>query len=161
MIVRDAEERDIPSILAIWNPAIRDSLATFNSEEKSGADIVDMIAEKRMAGHAFIVAEDDGILGFAYFGQFRGGKGYARTMEHTIYVAEEAKGKGAGKSLMSAIEDRAILAGAHTIFAGVSAENPAGIAFHTRLGYSEVARLRDVGRKFDRWIELVLLQKYL
>ncbi len=161
MRVRTAEVRDIPAILAIWNPAIRDSLATFNHVEKSNSDIATMLAEKETSGHAFLVAEAEGILGFAYYGQFRGGAGYAHTMEHTIYVVPEAMGWGVGKALMAAVEDHARSGGAHLIFAGVSADNPDGIAFHKRLGYVKAAHLPEVGRKFGQWRDLVLLQKHL
>ena len=103
----------------------------------------------------------DTILGFATFSQFRGGIGYARTMEHTIILAPTASGQGTGRALMDRIEDHARSAGAHSLFAGVSAENPAGRRFHSRMGYAEVAVLQRVGFKFGRTMDLVLMQKFL
>lgn len=162
MIVRPAETRDAAAVAAIWNPVIRDTEITFNSVEMTEPDLVEVFAAKAAAGHAFVVAEAQGeILGFACYGQFRGGVGYARTMEHTVILAPGARGTGVGRALMKAVEDHARAAGAHTIFAGVSSGNPDGIAFHERLGYRQVAVLREVGWKFGRWFDLHLMQKRL
>jgi phosphinothricin acetyltransferase len=108
------------------------------------------------------VAEASGrIVGFATYAQFRGGVGYARTMEHTILLSPEAQGTGLGRALLTAIENHARTRGVTSLFAGVSAENPAGRAFHTRMGYTEVAILQRVGFKFGRAMDLVLMQKFL
>ncbi len=162
MTIRPAQTTDIAALLAIWNPIIRDTAVTFNSVEKTAADLQQMIADKAAAGHGFLVAEHAGALaGFASYGQFRGGIGYAHTMEHTIVLGPNARGLGLGRALMLAIENHARSAGAHSIFAGVSAENPEGRAFHAAMGYAEVATLRQVGYKFGRWMDLHLMQKLL
>ncbi len=161
-LIRDATPADAAAIAAIWNPVIRDTAATFNAQEKTAADIAQTIATRQTEGHAFLVATHaDTLLGFATYARFRGGIGYARSMEHTIILSPAATGKGTGRALMTAIESHARSAGAHTLFAGVSAENPAGLAFHARLGFAEVARLQQVGYKFGRYIDLVLMQKFL
>lgn len=161
-MIRPAGIGDIPQLLAIWNPIIRDTAVTFNSTEKTPADLAQMIAQKAADGHGFLVAEDEGMIaGFASYGQFRGGIGYARTMEHTIVLDEAARGKGLGRALMTGIEDHARVGGAHSIFAGVSAENQSGRAFHAAMGYVEVITLRQVGWKFGRWMDLHLMQKFL
>jgi phosphinothricin acetyltransferase len=82
-------------------------------------------------------------------------------MEHTIQLAPGASGRGHGRALMRAVEDHARMGGAHSMFAGVSGENPEGRAFHARLGYAETAVLPAVGWKFGRWMDLVLMQKFL
>ncbi|SMO71767.1 phosphinothricin acetyltransferase [Thalassovita litoralis] len=161
-LIRPACSDDVPVVLAIWNPFIRDTAVTFNSAEKTAPGLTADIAAKEAEGKAFFVAELDGaIVGFATYGQFRGGVGYARTMEHTVILSESAHGRGVGRALMTAIEDHARAAGAHSMFAGVSAENTAGKAFHAAIGYAEVARLKQVGFKFGRWMDLVLMQKML
>ncbi|MCT8161500.1 GNAT family N-acetyltransferase [Pseudoruegeria sp. SHC-113] len=163
MTIRPATKADCPALEAIWTPMIRDTLVTFNSVTRSVADLEAMIAEKAASGYAFLVAEaaPGQVAGFATYGQFRGGVGYAHTMEHTIILAPQAHGKGLGRALMAGVEDHARARGAHSMFAGVSSGNPAGVAFHARLGYAEVARLSQVGRKFDQWLDLVLMQKFL
>ncbi len=158
MIIRDAEAADAGAIAAIWNHEIRDGVSTFNTIEKELGALKATLASEAV----FLVAEEAGeVLGFATFGPFRGGPGYARTMEHTIYLQDAARGKGIGRALMDALEVRARAAGVHVLVAGVGGENSAGIAFHTRIGFVEVARMPEVGRKFDRWMDLVLLQKML
>ncbi|MEZ5753946.1 MAG: N-acetyltransferase family protein [Paracoccaceae bacterium] len=161
-MIRNATHEDAPGIAAIWNPVIRDTAITFNAAEKTNAEIARLITDRQQAGHAFLVADQGGgIAGFATYAQFRGGVGYARTMEHTILLAPAAHGMGLGRALMSAIETHARNAGALSLIAGVSAENPAGRAFHARLGFAEVAILQRVGFKFDRTMDLVLMQKFL
>lgn len=162
MKIRAAIPSDAPDIEMIWTPIIRDSLATFNSQTKSAADVKAMMRDKAAADHGFLVAETEGVLlGFGLYGQFRGGIGYAHTMEHTIILADAARGKGVGRVLMQALEEHAAVRGAHSMFAGVSSGNPAGVAFHAAVGYSEVARLPQVGYKFGQWLDLILMQKFL
>jgi L-amino acid N-acyltransferase len=161
-VIRTASEADAQEIAAIWNHYIRDTLTTFTTAEKTVDSVAQMIAEKHAAGFGTFVALDDcAIAGFATYGQFRAGPGYARTMEHSVMLRPGSSGGGLGRTLMSTLEDHARDHGAHSLFAGVSAANDAGRAFHGRLGYAEVARLPQVGFKWDRWIDLVLMQKML
>ncbi|MDJ0640315.1 MAG: GNAT family N-acetyltransferase [Paracoccaceae bacterium] len=158
MIVRLAEPSDAEAITLIQNPVIRDTAITFNSEEKTPEMVRQAIRDCRL----FLVAEEDGaLLGFASYDQFRRGVGYARAMEHTIVLAPEARGKGAGRALMQRLEAHARAAGVGSLWAGVSGENPHGVAFHARLGFEEIARLPKVGFKFGRWMDLVLMRKWL
>jgi phosphinothricin acetyltransferase len=157
MIIRQARSEDAEAIAALWNPVIRDTAITFNSVEKT----IETITEEIASRHAFLLAEDEALLGFATYGQFRGGVGYARTAEHTIALAPDTRGRGIGRALIEALEDHARDAGFHSLIAGVSGENPGGIAFHERMGYAQVAVLPQVGWKFERWMDLILLQKLL
>jgi phosphinothricin acetyltransferase len=161
-MIRPAEPRDLAAIMAFWNPMIRNTTVTFSSEEKTPEGLTRMIADRRAAGAEFLVAEEAGqVLGLATYAQFRGGNGYAHAMEHTIILAPEAQGRGLGRALMTALERHARAAGAHVLVAGVSAENAAGIAFHAAVGFTETGRMPEVGRKFGRWLDLVLMQKTL
>lgn len=160
--IRPAVETDAAAIAALWNPMIRDTLVTFNTALKPPEEVAALIATRAAAGHAFLLAETgEGFAGFASYGQFRAGPGYAHTMEHTIHLVPSARGRGIGRALMTALEDHARAGGAHSIFAGVSSGNPAGRDFHARLGYTEVAVLREVGHKFGRWLDLHVMQKML
>lgn len=161
-MIRPARPGDAAALAALWNPLIRDTLVTFNPVEKTVEDLAAMIAERQAAGYGFFVAELAGaVAGFASYAQFRGGAGYAHSMEHTIILGEAARGKGIGRGLMTALEDHARAQGAHCLIAGVSAENPEGRAFHAAMGFAEVARVPQVGRKFGRWVDLLLMQKIL
>ncbi|WP_294612199.1 GNAT family N-acetyltransferase [Roseovarius sp.] len=159
MITRQARSGDIEAILAIWNPLIRETSVTFTTEEKTQAGVGRDIVTR---GEAFLVAEQAGaILGFASFGAFRSGPGYVHTGEHTIILDTRARGRGAGRALMTRLEEVARGQGVHALVAGVSGENTGAIAFHRSIGFSEVGRMPEVGRKFGRWMDLVLLQKLL
>lgn len=162
-MIRPAIVLDAQAIAEIWNPWIRDTGITFNAVDKRPEDVADLIVSRTTAGHGFLVATDDegAILGFATYTQFRGGIGYARTMEHSIILSPTARGKGLGRTLLTAIEKHAREEGAHQILAGVSSENADGIKFHLAMGYDECARIRDAGYKFGRYMDLVLMQKFL
>ena len=158
MIVRAAVAADADAICGIVNPVIRDTTISFNSIERTPEDIVQAIASVP----CYLVAEDaDTVIGFASYDQFRKGIGYARAMEHTIVLAEAARGKGAGRALMAALCDHARAAGVGSLWAGVSGENPDGVAFHARVGFETVATLPKVGFKFGRWMDLVLMRQWL
>ncbi len=162
-MIRPALHSDIAAIAAIWNPIIRDTLVTFNPTEKTAADIAQTLEARAGAGQPFVVATDAGgtVLGFATYFQFRGGLGYARTMEHTILLAPSAWGRGLGRALMSTIEGHARMAGMASLIGGVSGSNPPGIAFHAALGYEVVGRVPRAGFKFGQFHDLVLMQKLL
>jgi phosphinothricin acetyltransferase len=161
-IIRAAGPEDAAAIAAIWNGVIRDTLITFNPVEKSADEVAALMAARVAAGRACLVAGPPGaVLGFATYDQFRAGAGYARTMEHTINLLPAARGQGTGRRLMAALEDHARAAGVHVMVAGVSGANPAGRAFHARLGYVEAGVMRAVGWKFGQHLDLVLMQKIL
>lgn len=161
-MIRPAEPRDIPTILAIWNPIIQDTSITFTTTLKTTESLAADLAAKAAANHPFLVVEEGGeAKGFATYGTFRSGPGYARTMEHTIILGPKARGKGAGRQLIEALCTHARTQGIHSLIGGVSAENTDGIAFHARVGFTEIARLPEVGYKFNRWMGLVLMQRML
>ncbi|MGJ8621542.1 MAG: GNAT family N-acetyltransferase [Yoonia sp.] len=155
-MIRPAEPADAPQIAAIWNHAIRETTITFNPVEKPDDEVAALTAHD-----CLVWAKDDRILGFARYFPFRGGEGYRFTVEHTIMLHTEAHGKGIGRALMEALFEQAKQAGKHSMFAGCSAENAGAVQFHTRLGFQTVATLPEVGFKFGRWIDLVLMQKSL
>ncbi|QPM91910.1 GNAT family N-acetyltransferase [Pseudooceanicola algae] len=162
LILRPAAPGDYARILEIWAPVYRETTATFASREKTPETLADYVETRRAAGRETFVAEvDGGLLGFASYDQFRGGDGFVHAMEHTIILAPEARARGVGRALMQAVEAHARAAGAHVMVACVSGENAVGVAFHAALGYVETGRMPQVGRKFERWLDLVLMQKML
>ena len=161
-MIRPARGTDAPALAALLNHWIVNTAITFNPVPKTEADILAMIADKAAAGHAFLVAEDAGtLIGQASYGQFRGGVGYKTCMEHSISLLPDIPRKGLGRALLTAVEDHARTRGAHQMIAGVSGENAEGQAFHTRMGYTPIATIPEAGFKFGRFIDLVLMQKFL
>lgn len=161
-MIRPGQPGDAAAIHDFWAPLVRDTAITFAAEPRSPAEIAALIAGRQAAGQAFLVAEDQGRpVGFATCSQFRAGAGYAHSMEHTIILAPAARGRGTGRALMAALEGAARGAGVHLMVAGVSAENPAGRAFHQAIGYRLHGTIPQAGRKFGRFIDLWLLGKLL
>lgn len=158
MIIRPAVSGDAQGIADLVNPVIRDTTITFTTQERTVAGVARAIAD---AGAYFVACDGAVILGYACHFPFRSGPGYAHAREHSITLSPAARGRGLGRDLMRVLEDHARAQKIHVMMAGVSAENPAGVAFHAAIGYREVGRLPQVGRKFDRWIDLVLMQKIL
>ena len=160
--IRPAHTDDAPQIAGLLNPILRDTTISFTTVEKSDADIAASITDHHDQNLPFRVAhKGNEILAVASYAPFRAGPGYARTMEHTIYVAPDAFGTGIGRVLMASIEAHARLSGITTLIGGICAENTAAIAFHARLGYVLSGHLPAVGHKFGRDLDLILMQKAL
>ncbi|MEP5153869.1 N-acetyltransferase family protein [Planktotalea sp.] len=159
MIIRTAHTHDAEAICKIANPLIENTTVTFTTELKTVETVANDIAARE---GAFLVAETGGVvLGFATYFPFRSGPGYAAAKEHSINLAPEARGKGAGRALMDALEEHARRNGVHSFCAAVSGENQDAITFHEKVGFKTVGTIPQSGRKFERWIDLIFMQKIL
>jgi len=162
MEVRDATEADLPAILGIINEATLNTTAvwgiaptTLEARHAWWRDRID-------AGFPVLVAVEDGnVLGFASYGSFRPWEGYKHTVEHSVYVDASARGKGVGRVLLAALIDHATAAGKHVMVAGIDASNAVSIRLHEAQGFVGVGTLTQVGRKFDRWLDLLFMQRML
>ncbi|WP_395458610.1 GNAT family N-acetyltransferase [Azospirillum melinis] len=160
--IRAAEEADLPAILAILNDAILNTTAVWSLTPVTLDQRRVWMADRQAKGMPVLVCEQDGaVVGFASYGEFRAWEGYKHTVEHSIYVDSTVRGRGIGRSLLAALLDDAKLNGKHMIVAGIEAENTASIRLHAGFGFVEAGCLRQVGRKFDRWLDLLLMQKHL
>lgn len=108
-----------------------------------------------------IAVDEDKILGFATYGIFRPKIAYRFSVEHSIYLTPDARGKGVGTRLLQELIQIAKTGGYHTMIAGVDTSNAVSYAFHKNLGFVEVARFKEVGFKFDKWLDLVFMQLML
>ncbi|WP_425098632.1 N-acetyltransferase family protein [Tropicibacter sp. S64] len=161
MQIRDATEADLPAIMAIYNDAVIHTTAIWND---STVDLENRRAwwqARADLGYPVLVAEEDGVLGYASFGDWRAFDGYRHTVELSVYVRSDIRGKGVGKALLSALIPRARACGKHVLIGGIEAGNVASIRLHEALGFTEVARMPQVGTKFGRWLDLVFLQLQL
>ena len=137
------------------------TMATIPAEETGTGDVLAR-AGGVVAGLPVLVAEEGGaVCGFASYGPFRAFDGYAETVEHGLYVAREAQRRGHGAALLGALVARAEAAGLHVMVAAIEARNEASLALHERFGFARVGLMPEVGRKFDRWLDLVLMQRIL
>ncbi len=161
MQIRDARESDLPGLLAIYNDVIATSTAIYSSDLVSLEDRTQWWRARVGQGYPVLVAvERSEVLGFSTFGDFRTWPGYRFTVEHSVHVRADRRGHGVGKDLVKALFPRAEALGKHVMIAGVDAANEASIRFHERLGFEKAGHLREVGRKFDRWLDLVFLQRW-
>jgi L-amino acid N-acyltransferase YncA len=160
--VRAAARHDVEAINAIYNQAVEFTTASWDWTPEPLETRLDWYEHKVAGGWPILVAEDEsGVVGWSSYGPFRSKDGYARTVEHSVYVDLDRRGGGIGTALLVPLIERARAAGHHVMIGGVSADNLGSVAFHERHGFVEVARFREVGRKFDRWLDLVFLQLIL
>jgi len=156
LIIREAVLADAPAIHAIRAAIVADPYITFSTYVPT----LEEIEEQIRTLEPYLVAEEAGVLlGYCYYWQFRSGPGYVHCVEHSIHLGPEARGRGAGRALMRALEARAKAVGVHVIVAGVGGGNAAGVAFHAACGFIETGRMPQVGRKGGQWHDLVLMQK--
>jgi phosphinothricin acetyltransferase len=160
--IRPATDHHLPAILAIYNDAVRHTTAIWNDT------VVDL--ENRRAwrearaglGYPVLVGEEDGaVVAYGSFGDFRAFDGYRFTVEHSVYVADGARRRGVASALIVALAEHATALGKHVMVAGIAADNEASIALHRKLGFAETGRMPEVGFKFGRWLDLVLMQRRL
>jgi L-amino acid N-acyltransferase len=157
--VTGAEERDLDGITAIYNDVIATSTAVFSDDRVDREDRRAWLDDRRARGFPVLVArEHDEVLGFGSFGEFRPWPGYRTTVEHSVHVSAAHRRRGIGGLLVGALIEHARALGMHAMIAGVVSTNEASLALHRRLGFVEVGRLPEIARKFDQWLELVLLQ---
>ena len=160
--VRLATENDLPQILDIYNEIIANTTAVYYYEPHTLEMRRQWFEERRQQGFPVFVAEEDGVvLGMSTIGPFRVPTAYKYSVENTVHVASHARGKGVGQLLMPPIIEAAKQLGMHTIVAGIDAANDVSIHLHKRFGFSEVAHFKEVGYKFDRWLDLKFLQLIL
>jgi L-amino acid N-acyltransferase YncA len=161
MQICDATEADLPGILTIYNQVIATSNAVYTETPATLEDRQTWFAARRASNYPVLVAVENTVLGFASFGDFRPWPGYALSLEHSVYVHQDARGRGVGSALMRRLIDDARTLGKHVMIGGIDGENAASIALHARLGFTEAGRLREVARKFGHWLDLVFMQRVL
>ena len=169
MDIRDATEHDLPAISSLYNALIPTTTVAWTETPETLDERRRWFAARSGDGDATLVADagpgpGHGVVGYAAFGPFRDNAkwpGYRLTVEHTIHVDTAWHGRGVGRGLMEALLERARRQHLHAMIGAVDGANEASIRFHERLGFEVVARLPEVGRKFDRWLDLVLLQRLL
>ena len=162
-VIRDASDTDLPGILAIYNDAVENTTAIWNETLVDLANRSAWLADRTAAGFPVLVAVNVAgeVLGYASYGPWRNFDGFRHTVEHSIYVRGDQRGQGQGPALMLALVERARLARLHVMVAAIESGNAASIRLHERLGFVTTGQMPQVGRKFDRWLDLTFMQLML
>lgn len=163
VVVRPAVEGDLPAITHLFNVLIPTTATAWRDHLADEDEMADWWARQTASDHPVLVAEVGGrVVGYATWTGFRGGDrfpGYRRTVEHTVHVDGDQHGRGVGRALLEALVATAAERDVHVIVGAIDSENTGSLAFHRSLGFVEVGRMPEVGRKFDRWLDLVLVQR--
>jgi L-amino acid N-acyltransferase YncA len=162
-IVTCTHERHARAIVDIFNEAILNSTALYDYTPRPLEAMVDWFQQKASAQYPVIGVEDDAgtLLGFASYGQFRVRPAYKYTVEHSVYIHRDHRGKGLGPLLMQRLIEEAQAQEYHVLVGGIDASNAASIRMHERLGFTHSGTIQQAGFKFGRWLDLAFYQRIL
>ncbi|MBX9869779.1 MAG: GNAT family N-acetyltransferase [Burkholderiaceae bacterium] len=156
--IRIASASDAASIAALYNHYIKTTCISFEQEEVSAEAMAERISEVN-AKLAWYVAEKNGqIVGYAYATPWRARSAYRFSVETSVYIAHQCIGQGLGKQLYQVLLDDLRHRNVHTVIGGIAQPNPASVALHEKLGFEKVAHFKEVGYKFDQWIDVAYWQ---
>ena len=158
-MIRDATEHDLPAIRAIYNDAVLNTTAIWNEQPVDLANRQAWFSARQAQQYPILVTVDnDEVTGYASFGDWRPFEGFRYSVEHSVYVRNDQRGKGLGPGLMAALIERARTCGKHVMVAAIESGNLASIRLHERLGFITTGQMPQVGIKFGRWLDLTFMQ---
>ncbi len=154
-MLRTATAADAPAIAAIYNHYVVNTIITFEEEPVSDAEMAQRIAEVGELGFPWYVWEENGrVLGYAYASKWKSRCAYRYSVESSIYLDKEATGRGLGRklydALIAALRERKI----HSIIGGIALPNPASVGISEKLGFQKIGHFKEVGWKFNQWIDV-------
>jgi phosphinothricin acetyltransferase len=160
--LRDATADDIGVVTAITNQAIASTTANWNIEPTTPPARLVWMLDRQRRGFPVWVAERAGeIVGFCTYDEFRANAGYRYTVEHSLYVLPHAQGQGVGRQMLGALMGHGQARGLHTLVGCIDAKNSPSRRLHECHGFVQTGLLPQVGRKFGRWLDLLIMQKRL
>ena len=159
--IRNAQFEDAANLVAIYAPYVEKTAITFETQVPT-VEYFENRIKKTMKKFPYLVAIEEGqIVGYAYASTYYARVAYDWTVELSVYVQKEARGKGVGTLLYTALEEELTARGFKNFLACIALPNPASIALHEKRGYEQVAHFKKVGYKFGTWHDIVWLQKSL
>jgi len=162
VLMRDADESDLPVILDIYNDVIVNTTAVYSEKPHTFQMRKDWYLDRINNDFPVFVADiNENVAGFCSFGHFRAWPCYQYTAELSLYVAQNYRGQGVSKIMLQALIARAQEMNIHALLAGISADNQISINLHRSFGFAEVAHFKEVGYKFGRWLDLKFLELIL
>jgi len=161
-IIRPAVGTDAAAMAAIYNQAVLHSTATFDTEPETTVERERWLDEHTAPQHPVLVAERDGhVVGWASLSRYSARCAYEATVEASTYIDESETGRGLGSALSEALLEAGRTGGVHAVLARICTENAASLAMARKLGFFEVGVMREVGTKFGRSLDVMMLEKLL
>ncbi|ATR81563.1 N-acetyltransferase [Pseudomonas sp. FFUP_PS_473] len=162
-LIRDAVHADLPGIRDIYNDAVLNTTAIWNEQPVDLDNRRAWYEARQTQQYPILVAVDAAgeVLGYSSFGDWRPFEGFRHTVEHSVYIRADQRGKGLGPALMQALIGRARACGKHVMVAAIESGNQASIHLHERLGFTLNGNMPQVGVKFGRWLDLTFMQLIL
>lgn len=160
--IRAYSPADIPAVTRIYGHYVRDTVITFETQEPDEAEMSARFAAITAKNHPLLIAvEGDVVLGYAYASTYRPREAYRFTCEDSIYLAPQATGRGLGTKLLARLIEDAGKAGLKQMLAVITAERANSIRLHEKAGFRLIGRYEALGYKFDRWLDIVHMQRAL
>ena len=154
-MIRPATPADAAAIAAIYNYYVVHTIVTFEEEEISTKEMAQRITEVQGAGRPWFVWEEAGkVLGYSYASGWKSRCSYRFSLETTVYLDQAATGRGLGTQLYSALIDSLRQTKTHALIGGVALPNAGSVALHEKLGFVKIGHFKEVGWKFDQWIDV-------
>ena len=161
-IIRSATVGDAEAIATIYNHYITQTVVTFETEEVSTAEMAQRMDQVLSASFPWLVADAEGeVVGYAYAHKWHARSAYRFAAEMTVYLAPGQAGRGIGSDLYQGVMDALRGSDIHTVIGGIALPNDASVALHEKFGFRQAAHYREVGFKFDRWIDVGYWQRIL
>ncbi|RXK56440.1 N-acetyltransferase family protein [Oleiharenicola lentus] len=154
-MLRAATSADAAAIAAIYNHYVLHTIVTFEEEAVTTDEIVSRIREVQGAGIPWLVWEDNGrVLGYTYASKWKSRCSFRYSLETTVYLDQDATGRGLGRKLYTALIEALRAQKYHALIGGISIPNPGSIALHEKLGFQKIGHFKEVGWKFNQWIDV-------
>lgn len=162
LVIRAYRPQDIPAVARIYGHYVRETVITFETEEPGEAEMANRFATIASKGHPLLIGEIGGeVVGYAYASTYRPREAYRFTCEDSIYLAPDAVGRGIGSTMLGRLIEDSRKVGLKQMLAVITAERENSIRLHTRHGFRMIGRYEALGYKFDRWLDIVHMQRAL
>ena len=162
LVIRPYSAADIPAVTRIYGHYVRDTVITFETEEPDEAEMANRFAAIAGKGHPLLIAEQDRqVIGYAYASTYRPREAYRFTCEDSIYLSPDAVGQGLGGKLLARLIEDSGKAGLKQMLAVITAERANSIRLHEKHGFRFIGKYEALGYKFDRWLDIVHMQRAL
>jgi L-amino acid N-acyltransferase YncA len=160
MLIRDATSADVQAIVAIYNDVVANTTAIYDERPSTFDERQTWFEGRRRQGLPVLVAELDGeVVGFSSFGEWRSRWGYRYTVEHSVHVRADCRGRGFGRALIEALFPRAAALGMHMMIGHIDSAATASLRLHEKLGFTPIGTFREVGQLRDGWLSVVAVQR--